>query len=560
MIVLIDGIRYQLTTPKSEAVLENAIQANCQHIFGPDSFYFDIKRRIKSKAGVVSIPDGYVIFFTSPNKPRLAIIEVELACHSIYRHVVPQLSKFNRGIEDSSAKRKLIDVLYDFFEDDEVLRARLKQKIKSGEIHKFISDLVSEKPLIVVAIDEKTEELDEALYDIRGDVKVVEFKTFRREGLSGDVNAYLFEPVEANPIIDLERTITDPGPPPPTITAALIELFDKNGVDNVTYDECLRVAREVKPKTKFDRSHFSWHKNKYKKEHKGGLPRDVRPLPRGLKLRSVYKGKIFTAKVVEDGKIRFRNQTYDSPSGAAKAALESTGSKRSGANGWTWWKCVDPETGEEKPLGDCRTDPQLGSTDKWGYRLGSKQAKINAVLSTEPKAMKTLLKEAGLSNTQYGHLRSLIEKGFVEKTGNGFREIVGPKTEIDVSPPDGYSEFWEPIRKEGLFKGKPVPIKDEGWIGKGIKGLYILLEIHNHACQVKLWFRGEDRLDRRKKLIALFPKTNYEYRLHESPKAAQAIFPVLDKGKKDREHWPEIRKKLTTLAADIYTKIKESDT
>jgi len=193
-IVLIDGVRYQLITPESEVWLEKAIQSNCEHIFGQDSFYFDIKRKIKSKAGVISIPDGYVIFFT-PKKARWAIIEVELASHSIHNHVIPQLSKFNSGIEDNSTKRKLVEILYDFFDDDDVLKARLKQKIKSGEVHKFISDLVSENPLIVVAIDQRTVQLDEALKHHGREVQVVEFKTFRREGLSDNVNAYMFEPV-----------------------------------------------------------------------------------------------------------------------------------------------------------------------------------------------------------------------------------------------------------------------------------------------------------------------------------------------------------------------------
>jgi len=367
----------------------------------------------------------------------------------------------------------------------------------------------------------------------------------------------MFEPVFSEPIIDTKPIIIYPKRP--TITNSLFKLFDKKGVDNTTYDECESIAREVKPNTKFGKSHFSFYKKKYKEKRGGGLPRGPGELPRGLKLRSVYKGKEFTAEVVEDGKIRFRGHTYNSPSAVAKSAIESTGSKRSGPNGWTWWKCVDPETDEEKSLDDYRTDPQPEGTDKWGYRIGSKKARINAVLSTEPKTMKTLMQEAGLSNTQYGHLKSLIEKGFVEKTDKGFRKIGGSEPVIDTPPRDGFSEFWAPIRKEGLFKGKPVPIRDEGWIGKGIKGNYILLVLHNHACEMKLWFRGKDRLDRRKKIIALFPKTKYEYRLHESPKAAQVIFPVLDKGKKDRKDWPEIREKLTSTGAKIYNKILESD-
>ncbi len=267
-IVLIDGVRYQLITPESEAWFEKAIQSNCEHIFGPDSFYFDIKSKIKSKAGVVSIPDGYVIFFT-PKKARWAIIEVELASHSIYNHVIPQLSKFKSGIKDSSARRKLVDVLYDLFDDDEVLKARLKRNIKTREIHKFISDLVSEKPLIVVAIDQRTEKLDEALRHIGEEVKVLEFKTFRREGLSDDINAYMFEPVATREISIPSKESPEPLPKRRGIMQSVFELFDDKGVDNVTYHQCESIARKAEPDTKFGKMHFSLYKNKYKRKRKG---------------------------------------------------------------------------------------------------------------------------------------------------------------------------------------------------------------------------------------------------------------------------------------------------
>ena len=271
-VVLIDGVRYQLITPESESWFEKAIQSNCEHIFGPASFYFDVKSKIKSKAGVVSIPDGYVIFFT-PQKARWAIIEVELASHSIYNHVIPQLSKFNSGIEDSSARRKLVDVLYDLFDDDEVLKARLKQNIKTREIHKFISDLVSEKPLIVVIIDRRTEKLDEALRRINEDVQVVEFRTFRREGLSDEIYAYMFEPVAAKEVIVPPKVVPAPLPKRPQeqwgIMQSVFELFDNKGVDNVTYHQFVSFARKVEPHTKFGKMHFSLYKNKYKRKRQG---------------------------------------------------------------------------------------------------------------------------------------------------------------------------------------------------------------------------------------------------------------------------------------------------
>ncbi len=199
LVVLIDGVRYQLITPESEDWLENVIKSNSEHIFGPDSFYFDIKKLIRSKVGVASIPDGYVIYFNP--KPKWAVVEVELASHPIYDHLIPQLSKFDRGIEDSATRRQIVDILYTAFSQDEVLRARLKRRIETTEVHKFISELVFQDPLIVVVIDEQTEDLKEALRSLRVNVQVVEFKAFQREGISGDVNAFAFKPLSAAPVV-----------------------------------------------------------------------------------------------------------------------------------------------------------------------------------------------------------------------------------------------------------------------------------------------------------------------------------------------------------------------
>jgi len=103
-----------------------------------------------------------------------------------------------------------------------------------------------------------------------------------------------------------------------------------------------------------------------------------------------------------------------------------------------------------------------------------------------------------------------------------------------------------------------VPIRDEAWISKKVKGILVILLLQNHKCFVQLAFGGEDRLKHRKKIMQLFPKSEYEYEVYDSPKAARVTFPVLDKGKKDREDWPEMRKELTKLGTDIYNKIKKS--
>ena len=60
--------------------------------------------------------------------------------------------------------------------------------------------------------------------------------------------------------------------------------------------------------------------------------------------------------------------------------------------------------------------------------------------------------------------------------------------------------------------------------------------------------------------MALFPKSDYDYENTDNSTEIRVKFPVLDKGKKDRDDWPEIREKLVSMGIDIYNKINESDT
>ena len=124
----------------------------------------------------------------------------------------------------------------------------------------------------------------------------------------------------------------------------------------------------------------------------------------------------------------------------------------------------------------------------------------------------------------------------------------------------GYSEFWAPIREgKGIFAGKPVPIRDEGWIMKTIRNIGVALYLTNQRCYVQLYFQGEDRLERRDRVMALFPESDYVYEINDSPKQTRVQFRILNKGKNDRDDWDEIREKLVTMGTDIYNKINESN-
>ena len=140
-----------------------------------------------------------------------------------------------------------------------------------------------------------------------------------------------------------------------------------------------------------------------------------------------------------------------------------------------------------------------------------------------------------------------------------FHHVVQPARDIQVEKKAGveYSEFWEPIRRDGLFAGKPVPVHDEGWIRKDIRNVGVCLYLNNQRCYIQLYFQSSEHRD---KVMALFPESDYSYEYKNSPKEIKVQFPVLDKGKNNRDDWPEIREKLVNMGTDIYNKINESDT
>ena len=165
---------------------------HAKDIFGEQSIYLDIKQKLRTKSGIGSIPDGYVIILG--DEPHWHIIEVELSSHPVFEHIVPQLVKFTGGIKNLSTQKEIASVLHDEISKDKVLMEKIKDKIGSVEIYKFLSTLISQLPRLTILIDRKTEELDEAVEELKLETKVVEFQTLIREGGDISQHVHLFEP------------------------------------------------------------------------------------------------------------------------------------------------------------------------------------------------------------------------------------------------------------------------------------------------------------------------------------------------------------------------------
>ena len=156
----------------------------------------------------------------------------------------------------------------------------------------------------------------------------------------------------------------------------------------------------------------------------------------------------------------------------------------------------------------------------------------------------------------------LIQAQANEHKELSFHHVARPAIDIQVekTTETGYSEFWAPIREgNGLFAGKPVPIRNDGWIGKNTRNIAVTLFLTNQRCYIQLYFQGTNRLERRDKVMTLFPESDYTWEYNDSPKQIRVQFPVINKGRNDQDDWDEIREKLVVMGTDIYNKINESN-
>ena len=112
--LLIDGKVYKQYLWDSEEEFEKEVIIHSRELFGDESIYIDIKKRI-GKGDILSIPDGYLIDFSFKNDARVYIIENELSTHDPFAHIGQQLLKFS--ISYKASGRKIKEFLLNNIED-----------------------------------------------------------------------------------------------------------------------------------------------------------------------------------------------------------------------------------------------------------------------------------------------------------------------------------------------------------------------------------------------------------------------------------------------------------
>lgn len=191
--LIIDGVKYNLWVPQDELrEFHPIVEEHSNEIFGQDTVYFNRSVKLRSLAGLGAKPEGFVIDLI---RNEWYVVEVELSKHDAYDHIVNQLTRFINGIDNPRTRNEIVDALYDEINKNKVLRAYTEEKVK-GDIHHWLSKLISQSPKMVVVIEEKTGKVVEACKILMKNFEtyIIEFKTFMRED-APKVHAHLFEPL-----------------------------------------------------------------------------------------------------------------------------------------------------------------------------------------------------------------------------------------------------------------------------------------------------------------------------------------------------------------------------
>jgi hypothetical protein len=184
---------FRRTGYQSESDLEAAIIKVQTELFGSNRIYLDVKKKIGGKTGPRNIPDGYLIDL-SGQRPRLFVVENELASHEPLRHIAVQILEFSLSFE--AEPRAIKTILFDALHKQPEAKARCEVYATSHgfrNLDHLLETLVFEGPFAaLVVIDEIPESLENVLARrFQFGVEVLELA--RYENGVGE-HAYRFEP------------------------------------------------------------------------------------------------------------------------------------------------------------------------------------------------------------------------------------------------------------------------------------------------------------------------------------------------------------------------------
>jgi len=180
--ICIDDKIYELKNFAYEEELESVVTKYSKLIFGENTVYFDIKKKVKSQKGEISsIPDGYLIVFFG-KAPKLFIVENEISTHDELE-IGQQLMRFQATFKEGQFETK--SILMEETKNNIDLKKAIEKLIEEthfSNISELFDEIIFEKlPGFIVVIDEASERLREILRTLNSIPEIIEVKRYSFE-------------------------------------------------------------------------------------------------------------------------------------------------------------------------------------------------------------------------------------------------------------------------------------------------------------------------------------------------------------------------------------------
>jgi hypothetical protein len=242
------GKLFQSANFSKEEELERVVVENYQLIFGEESVYLDIKRKVKSeKADIVSIPDGYVISF-SGGPPKLYVIENEIASHDVYKDIGLQLWRFASSFKTGSQELK--STLLREIKSNPNTSERASELMKGlyPNFSELLDDVIFKNDYgFIVVIDEVSEDLNFVLRQLATQPDIIELRKY----ISGDGQvAYQFSEFQEEVKTSVSREVRSIADVDTIVCPANKEGFDETFLgENRWY--AIRMSPSMIPQIKY---------------------------------------------------------------------------------------------------------------------------------------------------------------------------------------------------------------------------------------------------------------------------------------------------------------------
>jgi hypothetical protein len=244
--IILKNSEYSLYDFDNEADFEKAVIENQKYLFGKDSIYVDVKRRI-GKDNHRSIPDAFIIDFYDPKKPQLYIVENEIASHDVYAHISEQVVRF--GTSTVTSANQIRNMLIKAIENKPETKKEIENYLPQT-VFKTVTELMlflTESDIkIVIAINEVTADLNLAFKIFRNPPDVV---LLQRYACGNDIS-YYYEPMREE-IEDIETEKNKTEKDFDTVVCAALEKGFKHAyMENNAWWE-IRLSQKARENLKY---------------------------------------------------------------------------------------------------------------------------------------------------------------------------------------------------------------------------------------------------------------------------------------------------------------------